>query len=119
MLTYCWLLVQAVLEPFCIALAQTKRPALAARLQDGVFGALLERGCAGTLARLDMRALAERLFELGTVLMPPPLTTLCACSLISNMRALSAGLVELGVVLMSPLLRCSVWSHACCVLEAG
>ena len=57
--------VQALLEPFCIAAARTKRPALLARLQDGVFGELLQIGSTGALANLDMRTVAARLFDLG------------------------------------------------------
>ena len=34
-----------------------------------MFGALLERGCDGPTEQLDMRTLAERLFELGVSLM--------------------------------------------------
>ncbi|BDA40606.1 probable ribosomal RNA processing protein 1 homolog B at N-terminal half [Coccomyxa sp. Obi] len=57
--------LQALLEPFCLAAAHTKRPALLARLQDGVFGELLQTGNSGALANMDMRALAARLFDLG------------------------------------------------------
>lgn len=56
---------QALLEPFCRAAAHTKRPALLARLQDGVFGELLQAGSAGALANLDMRSLGTKLFDLG------------------------------------------------------
>ncbi len=63
-------MAQAVLEPFCAALAATKRPALAARLADGVFGELQQQqkegGSASALQNLDAQALAARLFELGT-----------------------------------------------------
>ena len=65
-----------MLEPFCASLAGTKRPALAARLQDGVFGELLARSSAGgdaPLATLDLRALGGRLFDLGA----PPCHPLC------------------------------------------
>ncbi|KAK9916211.1 hypothetical protein WJX75_000105 [Coccomyxa subellipsoidea] len=57
--------LEALLEPFCIAAARTKRPALLARLQDGVFGELLQIGSTGALANLDMRTVAARLFDLG------------------------------------------------------
>ncbi|CAL8467083.1 g6619 [Coccomyxa elongata] len=57
--------LQALLEPFSLAAAHTKRPALLARLQDGVFGELLQTGNSGALANMDMRALAARLFDLG------------------------------------------------------
>ncbi len=57
--------MQALLKPFCLAAAHTKRPALLARLQDGVFGELLQTGNSGALANMDMRALDARLFDLG------------------------------------------------------
>ncbi len=57
--------MQALLDPFCLAAAHTKRPALLARLQDGVFGELLQTGKSGALAHMDMRVLAASLFDLG------------------------------------------------------
>ena len=69
--------LQTLLEPFCLALARTKRPALMARLQDGVFGTLLgsaeEDSGEGNSAlhNFDMERLATRLFDLGTSLPHP------------------------------------------------
>lgn len=56
---------QALLEPFCHALARTQRPALMARLQDGVFGELLKAADSEALTNLDMQKLASTLFDLG------------------------------------------------------
>ncbi len=70
--------MQALLEPFCLAAAHTKRPALMARLQDGVFGELLGVGSSGALANMDMRTMGARLFDLGEVLEPRCLASQCA-----------------------------------------
>jgi len=57
---------QALLEPFGAALAATGRPALMARVRDGVFCELAEdAGAEPAFAELDAGALSADLFALG------------------------------------------------------
>jgi hypothetical protein len=56
---------QALLNPFSQAAALTRRPALLARLQSGVFEQLLSADGSSALCNLDTKQLASRLFELG------------------------------------------------------